>query len=280
MIIDGRNRTPFLNVQEDYVISKYFAERCGYQPSESYRKQSMDLYFQEMEEAGISKAVVLGRISTRAGWHINRTNDDVAKLVDKYPDKLIGVGSVDPTINRSEVIREITRGVRELGLKGMSIEPNWGAIRMYHNDRRLYAIYDKCQELDIALFTAMSAPQGPSLDYLRPTLVEAVAEDFPNLRIAIGHAGWPFVEEGIATAFKCPNVYLGPDVWIHYKMPGWEKWVEAANKFMQDQLYFGTAFPASGPLKENVEIARQLPFKNKEILEKYLYKNMVKLLKI
>jgi predicted TIM-barrel fold metal-dependent hydrolase len=52
---------------------------------------------------------------------IPRINDEVANLVSKHPGKLIGLATVD-AYSGDEGARELTRAVRELGLRGVFIE--------------------------------------------------------------------------------------------------------------------------------------------------------------
>ncbi|MCC6780746.1 MAG: amidohydrolase family protein [Hyphomicrobiales bacterium] len=52
---------------------------------------------------------------------IPRINDEVANLVSKHPGKLIGLATVD-AYSGDDGARELTRAVRELGLRGVFIE--------------------------------------------------------------------------------------------------------------------------------------------------------------
>lgn len=52
---------------------------------------------------------------------IPRINDDIAALVSKHPGKLYGLATVD-VFSGEEGARELTRAVRELGLRGVFIE--------------------------------------------------------------------------------------------------------------------------------------------------------------
>ena len=62
--------------------------------------------------------------------------------------------------------------------------------------------------------------------------------DFPDLRIVVSHGNWPWVSEILHVAFRRPNVYLSPDMYL-YNMPGMDDYLRAANGFLalKDGVY-------------------------------------------
>lgn len=235
---------------------------------------SMDEFVREMKAAGISRVVCTGRdIETTGGWKV--TNDYVAGLVAAYPDHIIGIAGIDP-LKGSGAVREAFRAVRELGLRGVSIDPFAGGI--YANDRRVYPLYELCTELDVPVFITIGPlpVTGPYLRYGSPMAVDEVATDFPGLRIMCSHGGWPFTGEMIAIAFRHENVYF--ETSVYHFMPGADRCVDAANTCIADKYLFATAFPFA-PMKETVERFLKLPFKP-DVLEQVLYKNAARLLKL
>ena len=78
-------------------------------------------------------------------------------------------------------------------------------------------------------------------------------------------------------AFKRPNLYLCPDMYM-YNMPGVSDYVMAANTFLSERFLFGTAYPFIG-FREGVEQFKALPFKP-EVLPNLLYRNAIKALKL
>jgi hypothetical protein len=69
-------------------------------------------------------------------------------------------------------------------------------------------------------------------------------------------------------AFRRQNVYFLPDVY-GVTMSGHLQWVDVANTYLQDQLFFGSAFPVLG-VPQMVEGYRQLPYREGS-REKVLY---------
>jgi predicted TIM-barrel fold metal-dependent hydrolase len=82
----------------------------------------------------------------------------------KHPAKrLRPVLSVDP--NRGmDAVREIARAHGELGIVGVSLFPVGYVPPVPINDKRMYPIYTKCNELDIAVFCTSGVP-GPRLPF-------------------------------------------------------------------------------------------------------------------
>ena len=117
----------------------------------------------DMDEAGVDKAVIVA-IDAETVYHYKVPNELVANAVKKYPDRFIGFASVDPH-KGVLAIDELKRSVEELGLNGLKIIPH--LIEMPPNDKRMYPILEKAQELKAALKRALEklrsrgyAPRG------------------------------------------------------------------------------------------------------------------------
>lgn len=268
MIIDMRCRAPFKEFQAAWrsrkPLESLFEMGPGIEPA-SFSKDSVELMFREMDEVGITKGVVVGRI--RPNFEV--TNDGIADLVGKHPDRLIGVAGVDVWNEYHQAVPEIERSVRELRLKGVAIEPGGNRRAMHFNDPRLYPIFEKCNELKVPVFVTTGPKQGPALNYTHPENFEAIAKDFPDLKIVVAHGCYPYVMEMIAIAVRCPNLFVHSDVYTYW--PGGELYIKAAEQRIADQFLFASAYPAS-PLREAVEGIRKFQIRD-EALEKILYKN-------
>jgi predicted TIM-barrel fold metal-dependent hydrolase len=140
------------------------------------------------------------------------------------------------------------------------------------DDQRFYPIYEKCQELGVILSVTFSIFMGPDLSYVEPIRLQHVVADFPDLLIVIPHGGWPYVMEFLGIAFRYPNVWLAPDLYMNTPgIPGAHHYIEAANFYLSDRLLFASSYP-SRPLKSSVEEFKQLPLRP-DVLEKALHKN-------
>jgi uncharacterized protein len=274
-IIDFRVRPPLLGYRQLIMYSQ--AERRdrltrqhGMEPAASAQQQSMELLLKEMDEAGISTGVVTGRYSGTMG---SVTNEDVAQIVRDYPGRFIGLGSFDP-VDRRKAIRQI-REAMDLGLKGINIEPGAYPTPLYADDRRLYPIYAYCEDHDIPVTMMAGGSAGPDLSYTFPVHLDRVLADFPGMRLAVTHGGWPWVHEILHIAYRRTNFYVSPDQYL-CGLPGTDDYVRAANGFLADRFLYASSYPFIG-VKEYSAWFRTLPVKP-EVLERLMYRNAARFL--
>ncbi len=156
----------------------------------------------EMDANGVAKALC------SAGPLI--PNDDVIDAVQRHPDRLIGIASVNPwsVDGVMPAVRELKRLVSEYGFKGLKLEPF--ILDKAPVEAQWYPLYTACAELDVTVQVQVGGT-GPSTytsETGRPGHIDRVAIDFPEMRIVAGHIGWPWTDEMIAVAAKHPNVYI------------------------------------------------------------------------
>lgn len=245
-------------------------------PIPSSDEFSMPLFFKEMEEAGIDKGVVLGRDTATKWGYV--TNDAVMDVVREYPDKfLAGFGSVDVTRGIRESVDEVQRAVKELGCRGIVLEPGTSSPPCYPNDARLYPIYDRCVELGAIVVFSLSHFLGPDVSYQDPAYVQRVCRDFPTGKFMIAHAAFPHILPSIAACIAEKNLWLIPDNYLSItNMPGRNLWVEGINYTQGRHMVFGTAYPYAG-LKQSVDAIKSFGLR-KEYYDKYMYQNALEVL--
>ena len=194
MIIDARVRPPYKSLQQ--VLASPPGARpavkrspliSGYERPQSMVQKSFLLFMEEMDEAGVDKGILVGR---QAGHRIV-SNDEIAELRDKYPDRFpVALAG----INGSDVIaavQEIERTVKGMRFNGIALDPGWCVPPLYVDDKRIYPIYKRCAELDGVLYLTCSLMQGPDISYAEPFRIQRVANDFPTLKIVVVH--FPFL---------------------------------------------------------------------------------------
>jgi predicted TIM-barrel fold metal-dependent hydrolase len=269
-VIDFRLRPPVKGFLE--MVMYAAAERRdritrqhGMEPAPSAQAQSMDQLLAEMREGGVTCGVVMGRCS---GLYGSVSNQDVADIVRAWPGRFVGIGSIDPR-DRRKAMAQIDEALA-LGLKGINLEPGAYAEPLYADDRRLYPIYAYCEDKGIPVTIMAGGSAGPDLSYTFPVHVDRVAGDFPRLRIAITHGGWPWVHEMLHIAFRRPNVYLSPDQYL-CNMPGMEAWIQAANGFLADRFLYASSYPFIG-VKAYAQWFRALPIR-RELLDDLMGRN-------
>lgn len=237
----------------------------GMQPAASAQAKSMPMLLTDMDAAGVTIGVVMGRYS---GLYGSVTNQDVADIVKAYPGRFVGVGSIDPA-NRKNAIRQIDEAIA-LGLKGINFEPGAYPQPLYADDRRLYPIYAYCEDKKIPVTMMVGGSAGPDLSYTCPVHIDRVAGDFPDLKIGLTHGAWPWVQEILHVAFRRQNIYLSPDQYL-CGMPGSMDYINAANGYLADRFFYASSFPFIG-VKEYMAWFRTQPIKP-EVLERIMYRN-------
>lgn len=275
-IIDMRSRPSFLHDfygatpgTAEYEAARWLNRRMGSKNDEHFiRSRTVDAFVEEVREAGITAAVVVGR-DTPA---LSIANDRILEITAPHKE-LIGIASVDP--QKPDALDEIERAVKQLGLAGINIEPGFGSPALKADDPSLYPIYDACDQLGIPVFL-MSGPTTPNLEHANPAAVGGIARAFPRLPIVCYHGFYPFVNEMIGVAFRHENVYVVPDMYIF--LPGGSLYVRAANGFMRDQLLFGTSYPFRA-MGQTVDDFLTLGL-HEQVLDNVLFRNAERLLKI
>jgi predicted TIM-barrel fold metal-dependent hydrolase len=278
-VIDIRSRPAFLHDfygartgTPEYETARWLNRRVGSTDDQHFvRSRTIDGFLAEIREAGIRKATVIGR-DTPA---IQNLNDEIGNLVAPH-DELIGVGSVDPQrLGTVGALREAERAVRELGLAAINLEPGFLAPALAFDDPLLLPIYDALQSWKVPVFL-MSGPTTPDLHFNDPAAVGRVARAFPALSIVVHHGLWPHVNEIIGVAFRYPNVFIVPDMYIF--LPGGSLYVEAANAFLGEQILFGSSFPFRA-MRQSVEDYGRLGFKSR-VFDLVMHGNAQRLLGI
>lgn len=275
MIVDFRLRPPvggFLNTLMYSAGERRdgFTRTVGFEPSPAAQQQSMDLLLKEMDEAGVDKGVVVGRLAGTLG---SVPNSDVQAIVAAHPQRFIGAASIDPT-SRKGACETISAAV-QAGFKLINIEPGSYPVPMYADDRRLYPIYAHCEDLGVPVIMMVGGTAGPDLSYSDPIRTDRVLADFPQLKVIVAHGGWPWVTEILHIAFRRTNMYLSPDMYFS-RMPGWEEYVKAADTFLADRMLYASSFPFC-PVKDYKQWFEQLPIKPAN-LEKVMGGNAARLL--
>ena len=276
-VIDLRCRPAYLHDffgatpgSTEYATARWLNRRVGTRGNDEHFARSLTPqgFLDEVRDAGLSKAVVVGRHTPTQ--HL--PNDLIHGIVQGH-DELLGIGSIDPALQGIEgAIAEIDRAINLLGLSGIDLEPGFGAPARHPDDALYWPIYEHLQQRGIPLFL-MSGPTTPDPAFNNPERLAKVAQAFPQLSIVCYHGYWPNVQQAIGVAFRYPNIYLVPDMYLF--QPGSEAYVQAANSFLADQLLFGSSYPFR-PIRQSIDDAQALGF-NESALEKLLYGNATRL---
>lgn len=279
MIIDLRNRppTPEFEAVFDPDALAFVSSRLQNPYPAHFERHSLEGWHQELVDAGVDRAVVVGR-STRAAAV---PNDHVAALQRRYPDRVVGAAGIDVAGDLHDPVDELRRCVGELGLRVAAIDPGCAFGRrphlggMYADDARIFRFYEAASELGVPVVLMTGPFAGADISYSRPEPIDVVATEFPTLPIIAGHGCYPYVTEAICVAYKHPNVYLAPDAYLF--CPGGEQYVQAASTLLRDQVCFATAYPFSADVTSVLARTRALGL-DEGVLDAYLGGNAARAL--
>ena len=169
-------------------------------------------------------------------------NEDVARYVQRYPDRLVGFAGIDPT-RPKEAIDELRQAHDELGLKGLNI---WPAAQDFHPASsaamRLYT--EACRlRMPIMIHQDVQAAGNTKMEYARPYLVDEIAREFPDLRIIVSQLGYPWTEEMVVLLGKHRNVFADISGLLHHQWMAYNALLSAYQAGVMDSLLFGSNFP-------------------------------------
>jgi predicted TIM-barrel fold metal-dependent hydrolase len=236
-----------------------------------------------LDAADVRMALITGFDEASTGGTTFIKNEHIAAVSERNPGRFIPFVGVD-IIRSSAAVRDVEYWITKRGFKGLSLRPFM--INFPADDRRYYPFYEKCVELGVPVSIHASAnwtTSRPS-DLGNPRHFDQVACDFPELKLILSHAGYPWVLEACLLAWKHPNVYLelGAHRPKYFTTPGagWDALFTYGQSTIQDKVLFGTgAFLIGLPPALLVGEFRALPVKP-EILEKWMWRNAAALLRL
>lgn len=282
---------------------------------EQYAEPDLDKRIEFLDQYGIDmQALSTPRssdYSAEDGPELTRiTNNGIAEVVTRYPDRFIGLASV-PIKNKAKSLDELDRAINELGLKGVCISANIGGIPL--DSDYLWPFYKKVAELDIPIFVHPGFPAGADQmkDYgLIPIvgfefdlilaqvrlIYGGVLEEFPTLKFIFSHlgGGTPFLKERIENGWgfakgvpdkkarisRSPSYYLELLYFetVSFYKPAIMCAIQCSGV---DQILFGTDYPLYplGDIPKSIETMKELDLCQSD-KDKILGENARRLFKI
>lgn len=219
----------------------------GKMRAEDSRMAPLSLHemIQKMSAAGIDHGFLIaakaGRPGLKGCYHM--PPQVIADAISEHPEHFSGLVGIDPFTGMNGV-RELEFAVKELGFIGAHLYPHWFELAPDH--AKYYPFYAKCAELGVPIQMQVGQSMIYSKDYPvrsvgQPITLDAVACDFPELKIIGIHVGIPWTDEMIAMAWKHENVFIGCDAHSPKYWP--ESFIRYINSYGQDKVIFGTDFP-------------------------------------
>ena len=236
-----------------------------------------------LDDANVTRALITGFDETSTAGRRFISNEAVAAIVERQPDRFLPFVGAD-IMEGPKALEQLEYWVRERGFVGLSLRPFM--IDLPADDKHYYPFYAKCVELDIPVSVHASAnwTTTRSSELGHPRHFDQVACDFPDLKLILSHAGYPWVLEACLLAWKHPNLYLelGAHRPKYFTAPGagWEPLLRYGQSTIQDKILYGTgAFLLGRRPADLITEMRALPIRA-DVLEKWFSRNAAALMGI
>jgi len=243
------------------------------------------------------------------GLEVSRMiNDRLAQIVATWPDRFVALGTV-PLQNVGLAVAELERCVKQLGLRGVEINPNVAGRELTDPSLNLDRFFAKARELDIVIFMhPIGFTQGERLmDHYLNNLIGnpldttvgtshlifgGVMERHPGLKIVLPHAGgflghyWARMDHGWRARPDCrtiikkaPTSYLKKFYFDTITFDP-EMLRNLIDKFGAAQVLLGTDYPFDMGEEDPVGLINSVPRLPSAEKERIMGGNAVRLLKI
>lgn len=235
-------------------------------------------------------------------------NERLAEIVAKWPDRFVALGTV-PLQNVELAVIELERCVKQLGLRGVEINPNVAGKDLTDPSLNLDRFFAKARELDIVIFMhPIGFTQGERLmdhyfnnvigNPLDTTLgtsrliFDGVMERHPGLKVVLPHAGgflahywarmdhaWRARPDCRTVIKKAPSSYLKKFYFDTIAFDP-EMLRNLIDKFGAQQVVLGTDYPFDMGEEDPVGLIGSVPRLSAAEKERIMGGNAARLLKI
>jgi uncharacterized protein len=203
--------------------------------------RSVQDIIRDMDEAGIEKACIVPMdLTTHYGVELV-TNEDVVRIALAHPERFIPFASVDPSMGRAAVDKLI-HAVKNLGCRGLKLVPP--VQHFDFSDPKHHPLWEAALNLDIPVWTHTAHQRShPDSDarWGHPMLVEPVAHKYPDLKIILGHCGFPWQWEAWSLVIRHPNVFL--DISAYANLYNHLPWDAYSTFGAEEKILFATDYP-------------------------------------
>jgi uncharacterized protein len=151
----------------------------------------LDLYLKRAARAGISKTVLLPAFHS----DYRRANEQLARVVEKNPGRLIGFGMVHAKKDRGRIYPMLAKCVREYGFRGIKIHG--------HEAMPTREVCEAARRLRVPVLVDVAG---------RAEIVEMIAPEYRDVNFVVPHLGsfaddWRAQQMVVDQLARHPNVY-------------------------------------------------------------------------
>ncbi len=205
-------------------------------------------------------------------------NTWICELVEPY-EQLVPFVAADPVALPGERGAAHLRDmVENHGARGIKLHP---PLQDFHvSDRRMWPVYEACQELEVAV-VSHSGPASGGEPYAEPHAFAGMLEAFPRLTTVVAHMGGATWGQALELARRYPNAYFDCCEVIEWcgapSAPSDRELAQLISDIGADRVMMGSDFPWYD-LDRQVERVMELPVLSREEKEGVLGANAERIL--
>ena len=242
------------------------------------------------------------------------SNDELAAAIARYPTRFVGLAAAAPQ-DPPAAAKEIERGVRKLGLRGVIINSHTEGQRL--DNPRFWDIFAAAEALDVPIYLHPNAPPrdmiAPYLEagldgavfgfqaetglHMLRIIVAGVFDEFPKLKMIVGHCGealpfWlyriDYMHRAAVAANRHPHLrklkrtpgeYLRDNVYVTNSGVAWAPAIMLCHQVMgPEHTLYAMDYPYQY-LPSEVTVSDELPMSDADKM-KYFQTNAERLFKI
>ena len=210
-----------------------------------------DMLIAAMDKYGVDIGCLLPESMMDCTGYTSRfcTDTEMAKWVDKYPDRFIYQPNLSPIKFKGvkNTLWELEYWVKERGAKIFKYYPPEDNTVI--NDKDLWPFYEKAQELGIVLdiHTGFGWVAPGRFQNGLPMYLDDIARDFPELIINAFHMGYPYCDDLNMVAMAHKNVYVCLSLVVTWALSAPYKFAKILGEAMRwvgpDKIIWGSDDP-------------------------------------
>ena len=181
-------------------------------PGQAFRGITAEQYIEKMEKCTpkIDRALVFGLFSlaSESPETMRAENDYILKVAEKYPDRFIGAGVIDPSWG-DKAVEELHRFV-EAGLR--VVKMRFSSMHYHANSKAGQKMFAEMEELGV-----LPVCHSDWTHYSNPLVLGDLAVMFPGLKMVMQHFGEYLSHDAISVCKKADNVYVDTSALVHPK---------------------------------------------------------------
>ncbi len=204
-------------------------------------------------------------------------NAATSGAIQRHPDRFVVGLEIDPN-DIGGAVRSIRTAHADHGIVAVTTFPAGCNPQVPVSDRRYYAIYQTCVDLDLPIIVnaGIAGPRVPSecQDVMH---FDQVCYDFPDLRIVMRHGAEPWEELAVKLMLKWPGLFYMTSAFAPKYYP--RAIVDYANNRGAEKIMYAGYFPMGLSLDRIFDEMPNVPFRD-HVWPLFLRENAMRVFKL